>query len=227
MNGTVAATAFNSVDYFVLFVFGLSMLAGYIRGFLKEVISLITWVAASAVATLFSGKLAPMFSGFGSQVAGSVASAVPSGASDTINQSVSMMSIGISFVLLFLGTMFVGYIVKTIVVGIASGAGDNLSNRLLGALFGGLRGFVVVIILMFIAELTPMGVQPKWVQSQFVQSFQPIVAWLDKLVHPQLEALRQKTESAVQGVTGSMQGITDQLQGAGGAVSNVLNGANP
>lgn len=218
------AVAFNSVDYFVLFVFGLSMLAGYIRGFLKEVISLITWVAASVVATLFSNKLAPFFSGIGSQVAQNVSG----GTSETINQSVSMMSIGASFVTLFIGTMFAGFIVKTLIVGLASGMADNLTNRFLGAFFGGLRGFVVVIVLMFIAELTPMGAQPNWNQSQFVQSFHPIVAWLDKMVHPQLNKIREKAESAVQGVSGSMQGITDQIQGGvSGAVSGALKGANP
>jgi membrane protein required for colicin V production len=222
---TSTSVAFNSVDYFVLFIFGLSMLAGYIRGFLKEAVSLVTWIAASFVATMFASKLAPIFAGFGGQAAQSVSS-FSGGSSDTINQSISVMSIGISFVVIFLSTLFVGFIVKTIVTGVAAAAGESLTNRLLGAMFGGIRGFVIVIIFMFIAELTPMAAQPKWTQSQFVQSFQPVVAILDKMVHPQLDKLRAKAESAVQGVSGSMEGLTDSLQGAGGAVSGVLSGAN-
>jgi membrane protein required for colicin V production len=207
----------NSVDYFVIFVFGLSMLAGYIRGFVKEVVSLITWSAASVLSTLFAGKLAATFSGTTSGAVQGAVSSVTGGSSSSMNASLSAFSIGASFVAIFLASLFIGYIVGTLVTGITQGAGESLTNRFLGALFGGARGFVVVIVLMFIAELTPMGAQPAWVQSQFVKSFQPIVTWADKIVHPGLENLRSKAESAAQSVGGQMPDVA-------GTVSGVLNG---
>jgi membrane protein required for colicin V production len=207
----------NSVDYFVIFVFGLSMLAGYIRGFVKEVVSLITWVAASVLSTMFAGKLAATFSGSSSSAVQSMVSSVTGGAGTNMDAPISALSIGVSFVAIFLASLFIGYIIGTLVTGITQGTGESLTNRFLGALFGGARGFVVVVVLMFIAELTPMGSQPAWVQSQFVKSFQPIVTWADKIVSPGLADLRSKAESAVQGVSG-------QLPNVSGAISGVLNG---
>jgi membrane protein required for colicin V production len=212
-----ASAVLNSVDYFVLFVFGLSMLAGYLRGFVKEVVSLITWVAASVLSTLFAGKLAATFSGTTSGAVQGAIGSVTGGAGPSMDAPLSALSIGASFVAIFLGSLFIGYIVGTVVTGITQGAGESLTNRFLGALFGGARGFVVVIVLMFIAELTPMGAQPAWTQSQFVKSFQPIVTWADKIVHPGLENLRSKAESAV-------QGVGTQLPDVSGALSGVLNG---
>jgi membrane protein required for colicin V production len=216
---TSTTTALNAVDYFVLFTFGLSMLAGYIRGFLKEIISLASFVAASILSTLFAGKLAAMFSGTASaSMQGMVDSVSNTVGGGSVNAPMSVIAVGVSFAAIFMATLFVGYIVGTLVTGIASGAGESLSNRFLGALFGGARGFVLVIVLMFIAELTPMATQPAWQQSQFVQSFHPIVMWVTKLVDPSLEAMRAKAESAMQNLGGQMPNVS-------GAISSVLSPA--
>ena len=214
---TTTSAALNSIDYFVFFVFGLSMLAGYIRGFMKEVVSLITWVTASVLSTLFAGKLADVFSGSSSTAVQSVVSTVTSSSGSSVDAPISMLAIGASFVVIFFATLFVGYIVGTLVTGIAQGAGESLTNRFLGAVFGGARGFVLVIVLMFIAELTPMGSQPTWMQSQFVKSFQPLVNWVDKVVHPGLDTIRAKAESAAQSMGG-------QIPDVSGSISHVLNG---
>lgn len=44
----------NWADYFIVIVIALSMLMGLWRGLLREVISLTTWIAAFAIAYLFS-----------------------------------------------------------------------------------------------------------------------------------------------------------------------------
>jgi membrane protein required for colicin V production len=205
-----ATTALNAVDYFVLFIFGMSILAGYMRGLVKELVALITWVVATAVSTLFAGKLAAAFSGTsGSTAQAGLTSAGVSGID--ISHPMSMLAIGASFVTLFIATMVIGYIVSTLITGLAAGVSASLSNRFFGALFGLCRGFLIVIILMFLAELTPMGSQPAWGQSQFVKSFQPVVSWIEQLVHPGLEDILKRTESAVQGVSGGAAGVSGVL----------------
>jgi membrane protein required for colicin V production len=210
-----AHSSLNSVDYFVLFIFGLSILAGYIRGFLREVISLITWVVASIVSTMFSGKLAAAFSGTSSTASSSLSAST----GIDVAHSASMLSIGASFITLFIGTLVAGYLVSTLITGIAANAGASLSNRFLGALFGGIRGFLVVILLMFIAELTPMGDQPAWGQSSFVKSFQPVVSWIEKMVAPSLDSVRKRAESAIQGASDSMGNVSSIFGGAAGGNS--------
>lgn len=203
------SSSLNSVDFFVIFIFALSMLLGFMRGLLKEVISLITWIAASAVSTLFASKLATVF-GATAPSGEMVGNAITGASQGTYTH---FLALGISFIVLFVGTLFAGFIVNTIIVGIMQGAFISLPNRLLGALFGLIRGFLVVIILMFLAELTPMGSQPSWQQSQFVKAFAPTVQWLQRLVQPGLKIIREKAEGALQGIknvtpaTGTLQGI--------------------
>jgi membrane protein required for colicin V production len=198
----------NSVDYFVLFTFGLSMLAGFMRGLLKEIISVITWIAAGIMATMFSGKLASTFSGVTSTAAES-AQAAFTNATGIAAQPISMFAIAVSFIGIFIATMIAGYIISTIVTGVVQGTGAGLMNRLGGALFGGVRGFIIVIVLMFIGGLTPLSEQVAWQQSRFVNNFRPLVSWIDKMVQPGLESLRNKAESTMQNIGGQL----DEMKG--------------
>ncbi|MES2218463.1 MAG: CvpA family protein [Pseudomonadota bacterium] len=217
MTPTPASNPMTAVDYFILVIFAISILLGYMRGFLKEVISLITLVAATIISTMFSGKLAAMFSGGGGATS-TASNTVSSATGIDVAHSASLMAIGASYVTLFLGTMLAGWIVSTVITGVAGNASTSLGNRFLGALFGCVRGFIFVIIFMFIAELTPMGEQGPWVQSQFVKSFQPVVSWIQKEVSPTLDSIRKQAESAIQGATsqmGNVQGMFNGMTGGG------------
>ena len=48
----------NEVDAIILVIIGLSCLFGIWRGLVKEVLSLVTWIAALTLARLYSGVLA-------------------------------------------------------------------------------------------------------------------------------------------------------------------------
>src|SRR5687768_11733671 len=58
----------NWIDYIVITLLAISTIVGLMRGFLKEVISLLTWIVAFAAAVLFSGRLAHFFSGTSGEV---------------------------------------------------------------------------------------------------------------------------------------------------------------
>src|SRR5687768_7671817 len=116
MNTSMAASAFNSIDYFVLVIFGISILMGYMRGLLIEVISLGTLIAATFISSVFSSKLAAIFSQSGGKAIQRMV-----GSSANIDQPVSLMAICVSFVGLFVATLIVGFIVKTVIVGITQG----------------------------------------------------------------------------------------------------------
>jgi membrane protein required for colicin V production len=213
---TPAVTPFTAVDYFVMLIFAVSILLGYMRGFLKEVISLLTLVAATIISTMFSGKLAAIFSGSAGE---SASSTVSNATGMDVSHSVSLLSIGASYVTLFLGTMLAGWIIGTIVTGVANNAGASLMNRFLGALFGGIRGFIFVILFMFIAELTPMGEQVAWVTSSFVKSFQPVVSWIQKEVGPTLDKVRKQAETTIEGATSQMGDVQGMFNGVTGGAA--------
>src|SRR5690242_11242791 len=102
----------NWIDYVILAIFFLSVLAGFARGLVREIVSLVTIVAAFVIATMFSNALAESFTS-----APSVQNAVTQ-ATNTIGmntaQPVSYLAIGVAFALLFAGTLVVGAIVGAI-----------------------------------------------------------------------------------------------------------------
>ncbi len=212
---------FNFVDLIILAIFGISILAGLVRGLLKELISLLSWVAASIIASLFASKLAASFSGSGTEIQ-SVVTSTAGGAGGTASaasvQAVSMLALGASFLALFVLTLIAGSIVNYIITSATEGRGIGLTNRLFGGAFGAARAFVVVVMLMFVTELTPVSSQSFWTSSQFVSAFQPSVDWFSGIVSPEIQALKAQAEQAVQGVGGSIQ------QGVTGGVQSIYQG---
>ena len=188
----------NWVDNIILAVFLVSILAGLMRGLVREMISLLTWAAAFVIAILFSTKVAASFSG-NAGVQGLVNQATQVvGASAT--KPLSMLSIGASFVGLFVATLIIGSVVNYFVSQAVEGRGINFSNRLLGGVFGLARGFLLVLATIFLIQLTPLSDQAYWTGSQFVHSFQPTVKWINHLVAPGLESLKSKVSDTIKEV---------------------------
>ncbi len=176
---------FNGLDYAIFVLLFLSVAIGVARGFVKEVISLIAWVAAFVIATLYSIKLASLFPSAAEHAAGA-----------NPIESVSLIAIGISYLLLFFGILICGSIVKLIVNSMVEGGGLSLLNRLLGAIFGLARGCFIVMIALFFLTFTALVTHALWKDSKMVGVFNPGVKWLSHLSQPylaQIEAKMKKT----------------------------------
>lgn len=196
----------NWVDYIFIAIFLFSMLAGFGRGLVKEVVSLATLVAAFVVATMFANSLALQFTSSAS------VQSVVSDASNAIGvnaaQPVSYAAIGLSFGLLFAGTVIVGAIVGFFLNMAFSVGILGFGNRILGALFGLCRGFIINLVIIFMFQLTTIGTSAWWVQSQIVQMYQPSVVWLGAIVSPSLTNLKQKATDALQNAGTKIQNLT-------------------
>lgn len=194
---------FNWVDYVIIAIFLFSILAGFFRGFVKEVISLITLIAAFVVGIMFASPLAAVFTNSAS-VQHAVNQASSSMGVDAA-QTVSYAALGISFGLLFAATVIVGAIIGAI-VNIAFQAGIlGIGNRLLGGLFGFARGFLISLAVIFVVQMTSVGNQSWWHQSELVVSFQPAVQWLGNIISPSLANIKQKFDQTWQNVNSSIQ----------------------
>lgn len=209
----------NWVDYIILAVFLFSILSGLWRGLVREIISLVTLIAAFIVAIIFSSPLANAFTN-----TAAVQNAVNQ-ASTSIGvnaaQPISYAALGISFGILFAATMLAGAIIGFI-INIPFQAGIlGMGNRLLGAVFGFFKGFLINIVLIFVVQLTPLGNQTWWHQSQFVTMFQPEVQILGNFVSPSLANLKAKFGQGFQNLNSSVQ---TGMQGAVQGVSDVYTG---
>jgi membrane protein required for colicin V production len=203
----------NWIDYIILIIFLFSVLAGFGRGLVKEIISLATLVAAFVVASIFSNALAIKITG--SAAVQSAMTEASTAIGTSVAQPASYAALAISFGLLFAGTVIVGSIVSYFVnmafqVGIL-----GIGNRLLGAVFGAGRGFIINLVFIFIVQLTPMSNQAFWQQSQLVGSFQPAVVWLGNVVSPSLANLKEKFGKTVEEMGSSIQNISNTYQGFG------------
>lgn len=194
---------FNGVDYFFLAIFIFSTLAGFTRGFIKEIISLLSLAAAIVIGAVFSHPLALSFtSSPGVQ-------SVVTQASGTINmdvsQPVSYIAVGVSFGILFAVTLIIGSIVGFILNLIVSFGALGLGNRILGALFGLGRGFLINLVIIFMIQLTSVGGMPGWGASQIVQSYQSYVASFAAIVIPGFVSIKDKAQQTLQNAGQSLK----------------------
>ena len=145
------------VDYIILGVIGLSVMIGLGRGLLKEAISLTAWIVAFFIAFFFAENGATYLEQYID---------VPS--ARTV----------LAFGGLFLITLIIGGLVNVIVGHLVEYTGLAGTDRLLGAVFGLLRGAGLIAMLVLLASLTPLPHDPWWQQSQLLPYFQPFALWL-------------------------------------------------
>jgi len=141
----------NWADIAVLAIVLLSTLISLIRGFVKEAISLATWVLAIWV----SLKYTPFVSGHLVELVD-----VPS------------LRLGIAGLILFISTLIVGALVNYIIGQLVDKTGFSGTDRTLGAVFGVLRGVLVVALVVILAGLTPIPQDPWWKQSYLLPKIQ-------------------------------------------------------
>lgn len=133
-----------TLDGVFLAVLVLSVVVGAWRGLVYEVLSLVNWAAAFVLAQW----LAP-----------AVADRLPmAGATDVIRHAAA-------FVLVFVAAVFGGSVLIWLVSKLFQVAGLRPADRALGAVFGLMRGWVVLMALVVMATLTPLKAQPWWQAS--------------------------------------------------------------
>jgi membrane protein required for colicin V production len=132
-------------DYVVLTILLSSLVIGVLRGLVKEVLSLISWVVAFVIANAYGAQLAPMLS------------VIP-------GETVRLM---VAFVALFLGTRILMGLVMMAVDLMVKATGLNPANRLLGAVFGLARGGVIVLAAVILCGMTDLPKQAFWTGAMF------------------------------------------------------------
>ena len=134
------------IDIIVLIVLFSSLIFGFFRGFVKELLSLMAWAFAFFVAYYFSS---------------SVAINLP------FEAEFSIKYVG-SFVLIFIFVLIVSSILIKFLSTFIHKIGLGASNIILGGLFGILRGIVVVYLLIFVIEKTSFVEEPSWQQANSI-----------------------------------------------------------
>lgn len=197
--GSVDLAGLNVFDIVLLVIFFISVIIGFGRGFVSEVLSLVILVAAFVVAIIFSNSLAAYFSH-----SAAMQNAVGQAGTD-VSQPASYLTLGISFAVLFIGTLIVGLVLKML-LNLLMGAGlIGFGNRILGAIFGACRGVLLDLALVFIIQLSPLTKEAWWQHSHYVPYFQPYIERLGHVISPALSDLKSSVSSAVDDLSGSSE----------------------
>jgi membrane protein required for colicin V production len=128
-------------DYLVLFVLLASVVISTMRGLIKEILSLVSWVVAFVLANAYGATLAPM-----------LPSMIP-------GESVRLM---VAFVALFLGARILMGLLTLAIDAVVKASGLSLADRGLGGLFGLARGIVFVLFAVILCGMTSIPQQDFW-----------------------------------------------------------------
>jgi membrane protein required for colicin V production len=147
----------TSVDWTIAAIVAISFLLGIWRGFMREIFSLAGWVAAVYLSLRYAVPFGAL---------------LPGG----IDWPVLRTSIAVAIIVvlcLFTATLLGWVVHKFITAARLSG-----TDRMLGGLFGVLRGVLIVFAVIYFASRTAFAQQPAWRNALLVQPFEAGVRWL-------------------------------------------------
>lgn len=149
------------IDYVILAIVGVSTLISLVRGFVKESLSLLTWISAFAIAISFAQNAAVL---------------VPKAV------DIPSARVALAFMVLFVLVLIIGGIINWIISTLVNKTGLTGTDRSVGMVFGLVRGVFIVAILILLAHLTAMPNEPWWKASVLLPSFQIVSDWIQALL---------------------------------------------
>lgn len=148
---------FAAVDLAILAIVVVSGIISLVRGFVKEAMSLVIWIAAFTVAMNFKEPAAEMLVNFIDLA--------------SFRQLAAWGG-------LFVGTLLLGAMVNFLMGKLVSSTGLSGTDRTLGLVFGVFRGLLIVLALVIILpKAVPVDQDPWWNASSLIPLFQGFETW--------------------------------------------------
>jgi membrane protein required for colicin V production len=146
-----------TVDWLIIAVVVLSTLLSLKRGFVKEVLSLLTWVVAFVVSIKLSDQMQALL--------------VEQVQNDQIRYIVA-------FVSLFIASLVVGALVSFLLGSLIQVTGLSSTDRVLGMVFGFARGSLIIVAFISLLSLSPAIEETDfWKTSQLIPQLGQLNDW--------------------------------------------------
>lgn len=146
-------------DFAVMAILLVSLTLGVWRGLVYEVLSLAGWPIAFVLSRLYAGEIAPLM---------------------PLMQET--MRLALAYVVVFIAALIVWGMLAWLFSRLIKAVGLGWLDRMMGALFGALRGVLVILALVWLAGLTSIPEQPFWRGAQTSRAAENIAlltkAWL-------------------------------------------------
>lgn len=164
----------NGADLAILGILLVSIVVSLIRGFIKEVFSILVWVAAIIAAFQVAGPFA-----------------------EALEPIVDLPSarIILAFAAVFVLVLVIGGLISFLIGKMVEKTGLSPTDRLFGAVFGLARGLAIVVLAVLLMRVTPFAEDPWWHQSRLLPTFEAMAehasAWLPESVRGLLDPQNQ------------------------------------
>jgi membrane protein required for colicin V production len=149
---------FGFVDLIIIGILGLSVVTGLFRGFVKELIALSVWVCAIWIGYIYCNDVSILLKPY-------------------ISSEPLRLIAG--FILILLLMVIFGAILNIMLGFILKASGLSGMDRILGMVFGLIRGIFIVSLLISAAKLTAILPAEEQINQSFLYTkFTPITNWI-------------------------------------------------
>lgn len=157
LEDTAQLLQLNITDYIIAAVIFMSILISFVRGLVKECISLTIWIVGFWTAIKFHLTIANMLTSY--------------------IQSTSLRIVT-SFAAVFIAILILGAICNFLLSFVISKTGLGGFDRVLGMFFGSARGVLLVSVFLLLISTTSLVNDTWWQESAFIPRFSFIIDWL-------------------------------------------------
>jgi membrane protein required for colicin V production len=170
-----------AIDWVIVGVVGISTLVSIRRGFVKEALSLVTWIAAVLIARLFAAKLTIVLEPY---------------------IETDPLRLGVSYIALFVATLMVGGMVNYLVGEFVKITGLSGFDRLLGTIFGFCRGGIIILVIVALMHYLLPVEKDDWYQtSRFIPQIISVIEELGPVLWEHGEEFLEKNHEVRQGIS--------------------------
>jgi membrane protein required for colicin V production len=164
----------TTVDYILIAIVFVSMLFGAIRGFLRESVALLGWLVGLWLAWRYAPLVQPYLGG-------------------TLTDT--DLQVWVARILLLLAAVLAAWIIGSLLGYLVQRSGLTLGlDRILGSVFGMVRGAVIVGFAVMLAQAAKMQDEPWWKESRLI----PVGVEMATVLRGYVETGRKVVEDVVE-----------------------------
>jgi membrane protein required for colicin V production len=172
----------NGADLLILGVLVLSTLLGLVRGFVREAIAVLAWLGGLWLAWRYAPLLEPYLGG-------------------TIGEP--PVSTWTARALIVLLVLVVGWMIAALLSHLLRHSGLSLLvDRLLGALFGFLRGAVVIAVFVLLGRFVELTEVEWWKESQLLPYATELAGWIQTFAETGMKMLEEQARAGQSSLRG-------------------------
>ena len=166
----------NAADYLIVGVLLASMLLGMLRGFVREAVGLLAWLGG----LWFAWRYAPQFEPF----LGGMVGEPP-------------VSLWTARALILLAVLVIGWLIAALLgYFLRHSALSVLVDRVLGLVFGTVRGAVVIAVFVMLGEFVELNRVDWWKRSDLLPYASELAGWIQSFAETGMKAVKSTQTGA-------------------------------